>query len=202
MGAAPRMASTSDGNGSHVLLGGGTTADAQTSVYLFGWGEGKVYTVFPKGSQVGLQHMDLGQDVIENVGGEQGKAMIGYREWLKWKLGLVVEDWRYLVRIANVEVGHFTGLTASQSLTNYQNIIHKMVEAVTRIRNLGSCRPAFYMNRQVWTGLSRLAMEKFHPSLKFEDGISQFGTPRTWMSFMGVPLRDTDALLTTEALVA
>jgi hypothetical protein len=50
--------------------------------------------------------------------------------------------------------------------------------------------------------MSQLAMEKASSVLAFEDGVTQFGLPHSWMTFMGIPLRKTDALLNTEATVS
>ena len=38
--------------------------------------------------------------------------------------------------------------------------------------------------------------------LKINEGLSQFGMPYSWLSFLGVPLRRVDALLNTEAAIS
>ena len=46
---------------------------------------------------------------------------------------------------------------------------------------------------------------RFHRSqnvLAVNQGLSQFGTPYSWLSFLGVPLRRVDAIVNTEAQVS
>jgi hypothetical protein len=77
-----------------------------------------------------------------------------------------------------------------------------MIQATSRIPSWGNIRPAFMMNRTVYTGLMRLAMEKSTSALSLHQGMTQFGTPMVWMSCLGIPIRRCDAIINTEALVA
>jgi hypothetical protein len=81
------------------------------------------------------------------------------------------------------------------------NILHMMLRAIDRFPNFSSVRPAFYMNRSVFSLLRRLAMEKSVNALALESGANQFGTPMKWASFEGIPLRKIDQILNTEARV-
>ncbi|HET8869802.1 MAG TPA: hypothetical protein VFM48_05115, partial [Aquabacterium sp.] len=65
----------------------------------------------------------------------------------------------------------------------------------------GMGRAAFYMNRTVYSILRLQALQKSNYALSVEKGLNQFGTPMSWMSFEGVPLRRVDQLLNTEARV-
>ena len=68
-----------------------------------------------------------------------------------------------------------------------------MVKALHRIPNRGMGRPVFYMNRTV--ALSSVSGEILLAiSVKETEG-------EWWTSFRGVPIRETDALLETEARV-
>jgi hypothetical protein len=58
------------------------------------------------------------------------------------------------------------------------------------------------MNRTVHSALTRLALEKTSGVLNIQDGLSQFGTPSAYTTFMGVPLRLSDSILNTEAIVS
>jgi hypothetical protein len=91
--------------------------------------------------------------------------------------------------------------TGTQAATAATAIIKLMARALYRIPNLSMGRPAFYMNRTVHSGLSIAALDKSQSVLKVEQGLTQFGQPGSWLSFIGVPLRRTDALLNTEARV-
>ena len=198
LGLAPRYSSTTAGNGQNVISAGGT-GSTNASVFLVVWGDNTVYCPFPKGSKAGLIHEDLGEQTVYN----NNDRMQAYATRYQWKNGLVVKDWRYVVRICNIKVADmFDGASATQSPTASTALIKLMARAMYRIPNMASGRAAFYMNRTVHSGLSVMALDKSQYVLKVEDGLSQFGTPYSYLSFLGVPLRRVDALLNTEATVS
>lgn len=203
LGLATRYSSTAAGNGRNVILGGGSAGAAQTSVWLVCWGDQTVYCPFPKGSKAGLIHEDLGEQTVYTNNGSVAERMQALVTRYQWKPGLVVKDWRYAVRIANVDVASIRGLTNDQLPTNTNtNLIHKMVQAYYALPNAAAGRCAFYMNRTVHSGLSRLAMEKSMNVMNIEQGVTQFGTAQSYLSFLGVPIRRCDAILNTEAVVS
>ena len=77
-----------------------------------------------------------------------------------------------------------------------------MARALYRIPNMAMGRAAFYMNRTVHSGLSIAALDKSQSVLAIQEGLSQFGTAQSYLSFLGVPLRRVDALINTEAAVS
>ena len=74
--------------------------------------------------------------------------------------------------------------------------------ALDRIPNLGVGRAAFYMNRTVYSMLRVQALAKSNYALAIEKGLNQFGSPSSWLSFEGVPLRRVDQILNTEATIS
>jgi hypothetical protein len=198
LGLATRYSSTSAGNGQNILLAGGAGSD-NTSIYLVVWGENTVFCPFPKGSKAGLNHEDLGINTVWDSAGARYQA---YRTHYQWKNGLVVKDWRYVVRIANIDVSDLMAQTGTQAATAATNIIKLMARALYRIPNMAMGRAAFYMNRTVHSGLALAALDKSQYVLKINEGLSQFGTPSSYLSFLGVPLRRVDSLLNTEAVVS
>ena len=199
LGLAPRYSSTTAGNGQNVLSAGGSTANSQTSVYLVVWGDNTVYCPFPKGSKAGLIHEDLGEQTVYNSDGTRLQA---YATRYQWKNGLVVKDWRYVVRVCNIEPSQLLGQSGGQATTAATALIKMMARALYRIPNMSMGRACFYMNRTVHSGLSVMALDKSQYVLKVNEGLSQFGTPYSWLSFLGVPLRRVDAILNTEAVVS
>ena len=201
LGLAGRYSAISGAaNGQNVLSAGGA-ASANTSVYLVGWGENTVFCPFPKGSKAGIVNEDDGVLTIYDANGNPYKA---YQTHYQWKNGLVVKDWRYVVRVCNIDTATFAAMSGTQAPTGAlgTNIIHMLSRALDRIPNLGTCRPAFYLNRSVYSLLRRMAMEKSTYALSLEAGMNQFGSPARWMSFEGVPLRRVDQLLNTETTVS
>jgi hypothetical protein len=190
LGLAARYSSLSGGNAQNILSAGGSGTD-NTSVYLVVWGENTVFCPFPKGSKAGLVHEDLG---LNTVWDSQGARYQAYRTHYQWKNGLVVKDWRYVVRIANINVANLIAGTGA-------DLIALLSRSLDRIPNFGMGKAVFYMNRTIYSMLRLQALNKSNYALSVEKGLSQFGTPMSWMSFNGVPLRRVDSLLNTEARV-
>ena len=199
LGLAARYSAApgSSGIGQNILEGGGTSTD-NTSVYLVVWGDNTVYCPFPKGSSAGLMHEDLGEQTVYNSDGTRLQA---FATRYQWKNGLVVKDWRYVVRIANIDVSDMSAASGTQASSAATQLIKLMTRALYRIPNMAMGRAAFYMNRTVHGGLSIQAMDRAQNVLSVQQGLSQFGTPYSWLSFLGVPCRRVDALINAEARV-
>lgn len=197
LGLAPRysdIGSGSPNNSQNILDAGGSSTD-NTSIYLVVWGDQTVYCPFPKGSKAGLIHEDLGEQTVYNSDGTRLQALATRYQW---KNGLVVKDWRYVVRIANIDVSDLSAQTGTQASTAATAIIKLMSKALYRIPNLAMGRAAFYMNRTVHSGLAIAALDKSQYVLKINEGLSQYGTPQSWLSFLGVPMRRVDAIINAE----
>lgn len=196
LGLAARYSSLSASNGQNILDAGGTGSD-NTSVYLVVWGDNTVYCPFPKGSKAGLIHEDLGEQTVYSG----DNRLQAYATRYQWKNGLVVKDWRYVVRIANIDISDLFAQTVSQAASAATALPKMMARAMYRIPNLSMGRAAFYMNRTVHSGLSVAALDKSSAVLKINDGLSQFGTANSYLSFLGVPLRRVDSLINAEARI-
>lgn len=199
LGLHPRFSTISGAiNGQNVIDCGGSGSD-NTSVWLVVWGPNTVHGIFPKASKAGLVHEDLGIETVENAAGVGGARMRAYRDHWQWKCGLAVRDWRYVVRLANVDVSDLAGSTGTQ---NAQQLIRKMSTMFDRIPSFGMGKPCFYMNRTVASYLRVQAMDKSQNAVKVEDAGSQFGTPmKGGMSFYDVPIRRCDQILNSEAQI-
>jgi hypothetical protein len=198
LGLATRYSSTSAGNGTNIIPGGASSGSLNTSVYLVVWGDNTVYCPFPKGSKAGLVHEDLGeQTVYDGV-----NRMQAYATRYQWKSGLVVKDWRYVVRIPNLLVADIVAGTGTQAASSGTQLTKLMMRAMYKIPNLDSGRAAFYMNRTVHSGLAVQSLDRSQAALAVQPALSQFGTARNYLSFQGIPIRRVDCLLNTEAVVS
>jgi hypothetical protein len=199
LGLAPRYSSLSGSNNAQNVITAGGSGSDNTSIYLVVWGDQTVYCPFPKGSSAGLIHEDLGEQTVYNSDGTRLQA---YATRYQWKNGLVVKDWRYVVRICNIDISDLMAQATTQLPSAATAIIKLMSRALYRIPNMGMGRAAFYMNRTVHSGLAIAALDKSQYVLKVNEGLSQFGMPYSWLSFQGVPLRRVDAIVNTEAVVS
>lgn len=205
MGLAPRYSSLTAANGGNIVDGGGTGSD-NTSIWLVLWGENTITGIYPKGSEAGLTHQDLGE--IDAFDTQTPPARFrALADLWKWKPGLTVRDWRYAVRIANVDVSDLVAQTGSQAPTAATALIKLMVRALARVPQMGMGAAAFYANRTVKEFLSIAALDKSNAALAIQPAINQFGdvSPGSvgngTTTFLGVPVRTVDALLSTEARV-
>lgn len=197
LGFQTRYSSLGAGNGGNILDAGGTGSN-NTSIWLVVWGENTVFCPFPKGSKAGLQHKDLGEESVPDANGNFYQAL---RALYQWQNGLAVKDWRYVVRIANINTTDLIGQSATQAAAAATAIINLMVRAMDRPPNLAMGRPAFYANRTVYSMLRVAALNKSNTALSIEAAVNQFGTAYKMTTFMGIPLRKVDQLLNTESRV-
>jgi hypothetical protein len=190
-GLSPRFNSTSAANGENVILGGGAGAD-NASVWLVVWSPTTIHGIIPKGSVGGLQMKDLGEVTIEDVDGNGGR-MQGYRSHYKWQAGLTVRDWRFVVRIANIDKSALTVDAATGA-----NLPDLMFQAIERIKSVSTGRAVFYMNRTVLTKLRQQHTYGIKNSTLTMDNLG--GTPIA--RFHGIPIKRVDALAADEALIS
>jgi hypothetical protein len=190
-GLSPRYSSTSADIGQNIIAGGGSGSD-NSSIWLICWSPQTVFTIFPKGSQAGLTHEDLGLGVIESTAGVAGQRLLGYRERWQWKVGLAVKDWRYAVRIPNIDI------SALLAKTSAADLIDLMIQAIHRIPNLNAGKCAFYMNRTCYQMLDIQRYDNVAAAgLRYENVDGQL-IPH----FRGIPIRLVDQLTQAETLVS
>jgi len=191
-GFSPRYSDTTADIGQNIILGGGSGSD-NASIWLVVWGPNTVFGIFPKGTRAGLVHEDLGIETVETTAGIAGNRMRAYRDRFQWKAGLAVKDWRYAVRIANIDI------SALVSQVSAADLVELMIQAIHRIPNMALGRPSFYMNRTVFEFLDIQRRNDVISGggLKFEnvDG-------RVIGFFRGIPIRKVDQLIETEATVS
>lgn len=188
MGLAPRYNSLSAENAMNIVDAGGTGSD-NASIWLIVWGPNTCHTIYPKGSPAGLQSRDLGEDTLLDAAGGRYQ---GYRTHYRWDIGAVLRDWRFVVRIANVDVSDLTKNASAGA-----DLIDLMTQALELVPNVGMGRPAFYMPRKLRSFLRRQITNKVAASTLTMEEVAG----KKVVTFDGVPCRRTDALLLTEARV-
>lgn len=196
-GLAPRFnsslaATTPPGNAENVILGDGTGTD-NGSIWLVVWSPNTVHGIIPKGSIAGLQVTDKGQVTIEDAsGGSQTGRMEAYRTHYRWDAGLTVRDWRYVVRIGNIDKSNLLASAATGS-----NLPDLMYQALEQVPNLSMGRPVFYLSRNMRSMLRRQMAQAIKASTLTIENVGG----QMVMSFQGVPLRRVDVLNADESLL-
>jgi hypothetical protein len=203
LGLTPRFSSvsTTTAQTANNVIDMGGTGSTNTSIWVVVWGPNTAHGIFPKGSRAGLQHNDIGEWTLTDPNGNLYHC---YRTHYKWDCGLTVRDWRYVVRIANIDVSTLSGGSSPDLIKALIRALHRLPtqpvsagteqtsDALDEGISLG--RTAIYCNRTIRTWLDIQATNKTNVLLRMD----QFdGKPVT--TFRGVPVRTCDALLNTEA---
>lgn len=192
-GLSPRYSSLSANNGQNILDALGTDSGTDlSSIWLVCWGEQTIFGIFPWGSKAGLQHDDFGLETVETTAAIGGNRMRAYRERWKWECGIALRDWRYVVRIANIDISNLV------AKTNAANLYDLMAKATHRIPNLAMGKCAFYMNRSCFQMLDIQGGDRVAAGggLTYENVAG-----KRVASFRGIPVRVVDALVQTETQV-
>lgn len=201
MGLAPRFNAyrspanvPSQDTADQVINGGGTGADL-TSVWMVVWGERTCHGLYPQGTMAGLKRQDLGEiDADDPDNGGKYRAMA---EIFKWHMGLTVRDFRYVVRIANIDV--------SELRAGNVNIYALMREGYYRLyqREVTGGRAAIYCNREVLEALDAATtpITSTNPTSSTVRLTTREVDGREVQFYRGMPIRQTDAIVNTEAAV-
>lgn len=205
MGLAPRfntLTTSSAQTAYNVINAGGTGAD-NTSIWLVVWGPDTVHGIFPRGKPTGLRREDMGQLTVYDA---NSLPYIAYQEHYKWELGLSVKDWRYVVRICNIDVSDLTGTSAANLINLLVRAVHRpptMPRSAAPVQTADAPsisgfrgRAVLYCNRVVSTYLDLQAMNKTNVLLQMTEWN---GAPVTL--FRGIPIRTVDAILSNEATI-
>lgn len=191
-GLAPRYNALTGNIASNVITGGGAGSD-NSSIWLVCWGANTVHGIFPKGSKAGLTHEDMGLVTVETTAGIAGNRMRAYQDHWQWKCGLAVRDWRYIVRVPNIDISNLVAKSSAADL------VELMIKATHRIPNMNMGKPVFYMNRSCFQMLDIFRRDDVISGgqLSFDqvDGKIQY-------SFRGIPIKVSDQLLETEATIS
>ena len=170
----------------NVIDAGGAGTD-NTSIWLIVWGESTIHGIYPKGSVGGFKHQDLGEETLTDAA---GGLYQGYRTHYQWKIGLTVRDWRYAVRIANID------WSATITDTSAPDLVKFMIDAEEMIPNLNMGKAAYYMRREIRTALRHQIRTDSNVNLT----VDTVAGKRVVM-FDEIPVRRVDQLLNSEAEV-
>jgi hypothetical protein len=187
MGLAPRYNSLSANNAQNIIDGGGTGSD-NSSIWLLGLSPETICGIFPKGSRAGITHTDLGKTQITDTDGNWYTA---YLDQWKMKAGVCVKDWRYAVRIANIDVSNAVADSSAADLAEL------MITALNTIEGLNAGRTYFYMNRTLKNVLDLQRLRNIRTGGMTYRDVDGKMIPH----FQDVPIHVTDSLTETEAQI-
>ncbi len=139
-----------------------------------------------------MSHQDLGLQTIETSSGIAGTRMRAYQDHFKWKVGVALKDWRYAVRICNIDISSLVAKSSAADLTDL------MIKAIHRIPSLQMGKACFYANRTVIQMLDIQRRDDVAGAGMRYDEVDGKLIPH----FRGIPVKKCDSLLESEALVS
>jgi hypothetical protein len=197
LGLAPRFADLAAVNGGQIVDAGGTGSD-NTSIWFVTWGDNQCHTLYPSGTAGGVTRKDKGEQ--RTVDGSNNPYFVE-EELFCQHIGLTVRDWRYVSRVANIDVSDLQAGTV--------DIYKWMRKAFWKIKQhrLPGTRMAIYCNADV---LEALDADSTPTTGTITGGTTRESYVRLRptevdgfevMSYRGIPVRQVDAILNTEAQV-
>ena len=175
----------------------GTDASNVASFYLIGWGQDKIALTYPKGSKAGFEHIYHGKRVSDL----DDLRTVMYSDQWKQKLGIAFEDRRYAVRGANISVPDLKTISGTQAKNSGVNVIDKMIRSIDHLPDREDCKPCFYVNRGVASGIRALAKAESNGAVTIEPAVNQFGRSIHTLMLQGIPIKIVDQLSNFEAVV-
>lgn len=175
---------------SQIIVGdSGASGANQASIWLIGWSDHSCYGIFPKNSVGGIATKDIGLQMALDQNNLQFPAWM--TRWT-WQAGLVVADYRYVVRVCNIDMNRIT-----PDYSVGADIANLMIKARALLWEENTVQARYYMNRQVYSFLNQQLMKK--GTVNFLEYIA-LGSARIPF-FLGIPIRIMDGLLSTESVV-
>lgn len=189
------------GNISDNQIDAGGTGTDNTTVWLLWMGEDTIFGAYPKGTQGGIMHEDMGREFVPTsvTAGALGSGYYAWADRFVWKCGLVVKDFRYAVRIHSIDVSDLTGDTGTQASSSPQAstyLINCMSDAIDRIPNKNKGRPVFVGTRTAKTWVRRQAAVRAASTITFDAPAGTTEIPI--LRVHGIPFIVCDQLIHTE----
>mgnify|MGYP000845411090 CR=1 FL=1 len=185
------------GAGNQIVDAGGSGSD-NTSIWFVEWGYDGLSVIYPEGTTGGITRENKGE---QRVLDGSGNPYFVEEELFRCHAGFSLGDWQRIVRIANVDVSDIRA--GSVDLYSYMRKAYWKMKSRRTGKVADQTSPgrvAIYCNRDVLEALDGLATN---------DGTTDNFTRlkvgeiegKEVMTYRGIPLRETDALLNTEARV-
>lgn len=192
-------------NAQNVINGGGTGSD-NASIWLVCWGPRTIFGLYPRGSKAGITMEDKG-DTVPGYDA-LGNRFEAYTSWFRQQAAVCPQDWRYGVRIANIDVTA-NGLAGSNPLDIFATMAQMMLypphlgKSTSGITKTDaprdpapSIRPTIYCNRTVRHWMDVQAMRDRNVLLTINDYDG-----RVVDGFRQIPIKISDQLLITEGQI-
>jgi len=208
MGLAPfyNTVSTNTAQNAANVIDGGGTGSSNTSLWLIGWSPETIFGIYPRQSKAGLFSEDKG--TVTPGFDSVGNRFEAYTILFEQRAGLCPKDWRYGVRLANLDTTS-AGLAGSnapdlfalmdQMLLLFPKLT-KTTSGITKsdapMDSTSGVRSVFYCDRTLrhWMNVQAIRNRNVLLSMNDYDG-------RVVDSYRGIPIKIVDQIVNTESRV-
>lgn len=174
-GLAPRYATgnVAISNTAEYVINAGGSGSGLRSMWLIGWSHETITGLYPKNTIGGLHHEDAtnasgsgadGMPAAAVLYDANGLPYMGYQDHWVWRCGLFVKDYRYAVRIANIDLDTLS----KDPATAGADLADLMVQALERIESSAGVNLVFYAPREISSFLRRQILNKKNAFLSWE----------------------------------
>ena len=188
------------GAGAQIVDAGGTGSD-NTSVWFVTWGgRNGLNALYPQGTKAGITQEDKGE---QRVLDSSSNPYYVEEELMRSYMGFGLGDYRFVSRVANVDVSNMQA--GSVDLYSFMRKAYYKLHTRRLSKVRGSddgeqMHTVIYANRDVLEALDGLAS-----NAGSSDNFTRLRPGevegKEVMTYRGIPIRETDALLNTEAQI-
>lgn len=200
-GLAPRFGTlATSGAGNQIIDAGGSGSD-NASIWFVTWGGSGLNCIYPAGTTGGIQQEDMGRQRVLDA---SSNPYYVQEEKISAHCGFALGDYRRVSRVANVDVSDVIAGSVDlykfmrQAYYRVQGLRNKNV-AVTNDTMPG--RTVIYCNRTILEALDALGMGGgTAANAKLQLRVQEIEGKEV-LTYRGIPIRETEALLNTESRV-
>lgn len=199
-GLAPRFGTlATSGSGNQIIDAGGSGSD-NTSAWIVTWGGSGLRGLYPKGTSGGITQEDKGEQRV--LDGDSNPYYV-MEELIKSHIGFGLGDYRRIARVANIDVSNLEA--GSVDLYKFLRKAYYQVHGlrnqnVTTTKDTDPGRTVIYCNKDVLEAMDGLASNA-GSSDNFTRLRPMEVEGKEVLAYRGIPIRETSALLNTEARV-
>lgn len=179
-----------------VINGGGGGSD-NMSVWFVTHGANQTRLIYPEGTMGGVSRKDKGE---QRVTDDIGNAYYGKEEEFRQHVGVSVGDWRFNARIANIDVSNLLAGTVDPYALLSKAYWALQGRRNGKIQNGGMVsmgKTVIYANRTFLQALDNATTHADKVQLRPDDVAGQ-----EILVYRNIPIREVDALINSEQLVA
>ena len=185
------------GAGNQIINAGGVGSD-NTSIWFVTWGDDYTTLIHPKGTKAGVTREDKGE---QRASDGNGNIYYVKEELFRQHIGVAVRDWRYNARIANIDVSSVAAgsvdLYGFMRQACYKLQGRRAAKMAANVAAQG--RTVIYMNRDMLQALDAAGTNASNGALMLKPMELQ---GEEVLSYRGMPIRETDALINAESVVS